>query len=124
MPIRTVANVFLLGLSAAALALVAMFAFLYALFGLYSWTHPSSDSSREMLALLGTLAALAIPVGVIVAISNAGAGRIGVSPLWSILVGGVLAGAAAHRLLIIISVVNSCGLEVSFPYEWIDACQR
>lgn len=83
---------------------------------------PSDVAAREMLAVFTTVATVAVAVAILVGVPVAAYAKMRVSVVPSVIVSGCLGGIAAHWLFIYV-VINSCSVNVSFPYAWVNSCQ-
>lgn len=77
-----------------------------------------------MLAAAVTGVAIGVPVALLLGIPAVISHRLHANLWVGVGVATIAGGVLAHWLFLYISIVNGCGLHLSFPYSWLDACGR
>lgn len=105
------------GIASFVVAMVAAYVVLLAFLLLFDGVQPSSERTREMIAYAVTATALVIAVGLVVALPIWTGGRWHTNTWIAVGLGGLLTGGALPFLVVMIAIVNGCGLHVAIPFE-------
>jgi hypothetical protein len=82
----------------------------------------SFESSRLAMAVFSTLLVVAAALSVLVGFPLVSSSWLSINVPLAIGVGGVLLGISIHLLFVFMTIVNSCGFGVGFPYRAIEGC--
>lgn len=88
------------------------------------WGAPSSYALRQTVAYAGLISIVGGSLLILVKTPFALSGRFRANVWIALTVAAILSGLTAYWLLLFISIVNDCTVEVSVPYNWIHTCSR
>lgn len=110
------------GVGSFALAAIVAFALTLALLwggaGLRMTDTVSPGWAARVVAFLATGLAIGVTLCVLFGTAARVSTWLQIPRWWGVAVAGVLGGAGLHWLLLSLTVANSLGIEVSFPYWW------